>query len=101
MSFGYQVLGFGSSSAVIPDPYDIDFLVIAGGASGGAGAGANTAGAGGGAGGYRSSTQETNSGVAITITIGAGGKSSVNVIFQIKVCDKFLPKISISYVIPR
>ena len=31
MSFGYQVLGFGSGGAAFGDPVTMDFLVIAGG----------------------------------------------------------------------
>jgi hypothetical protein len=53
-----------------PQPYDIDFLVIAGGGGGG---GANHGG-GGGAGGYRTSTQTGISlGTVITVTVGDGG----------------------------
>jgi hypothetical protein len=48
-----------------PQPYSIDFLVIAGG--GGAQAG------GGGAGGYRTSTQTVSLGTVITVTVGDGG----------------------------
>jgi hypothetical protein len=56
-----------------PQPYSIDFLVIAGGASGG---GAD--GGGGGAGGYRTSTQSVNIGTVITVTVGDGGASTTN-----------------------
>jgi hypothetical protein len=49
-------------------PYSVDFLVIAGGASGG-----RENGGGGGAGGYRTSTQSVNKGTTITITVGDGG----------------------------
>ena len=52
----------------VPQPYSIDFLVIAGGA----GAGSNMGG-GGGAGGYRASTQTANIGTVITVTVGDGG----------------------------
>ena len=45
MSFGYQILGFGSGGGA--PPVDVDYLVVAGG-------GAGTYG-GGGAGGYRAS----------------------------------------------
>jgi hypothetical protein len=48
--------------------YDIDFLVVAGGASGGV-----YVGGGGGAGGYRTSTQSVTIGTAITVTVGGGG----------------------------
>jgi hypothetical protein len=49
-----------------PQPYSVDFLVIAGG-GGGAYVG------GGGAGGYRTSTQSVSGGTVITITVGDGG----------------------------
>jgi len=52
----------------VPQAYDIDFLVIAGG-----GSGAVSHGGGGGAGGYRTSTQSTPSGVTVTVTVGDGG----------------------------
>ena len=72
------------TDALSPEPYSVDFLVIAGGGSGGS----NT-GAGGGAGGYRNSySTETsggggsseaslsfNQGTVYTITVGAGGAS--------------------------
>jgi hypothetical protein len=57
-------------------PQTLDFLVIAGGASGGTGSNAayREAGGGGGAGGYRTSSQDYGStGVAITVTVGDGG----------------------------
>ena len=68
MSFGYQILGFGSGGGA--PPVDVDYLVVAGG-------GAGTYG-GGGAGGYRTSfpggTKLTlNAGEAIPITVGGGG----------------------------
>jgi hypothetical protein len=68
MSFGYQILGFGSGGGAAP--LDVDYLVIAGGAAGTYG--------GGGAGGYRTSfpggTKLTlNGGEAIPITVGGGG----------------------------
>jgi len=56
-------------------PYSIDFLVIGGGASGGSGRGG-----GGGAGGYRTSTQSVITGTAITVTVGDGGASVINVL---------------------
>jgi hypothetical protein len=56
------------ADAPIVPPYSVDFLVIAGGASGGAGNGG-----GGGAGGYRTSTQTVSAGTAITVTVGDGG----------------------------
>jgi hypothetical protein len=57
------------TDALSPLPYSIDFLVIAGGASGGFG----NYGGGGGAGGYRTSTQTVNVGTVITVTVGDGG----------------------------
>ena len=47
MGFGYQVLGFGSGKAAVPFSGQIEYLVVAGGGSGGAW----YSGAGGGAGG--------------------------------------------------
>ena len=50
-----------------------DYLVVAGGASGGVG-GSGEGGGGGGAGGYRSATaQSFTNGTAYTVTVGAGG----------------------------
>jgi len=71
----------------VPQPYSVDFLVVAGGASGGRGA-PNSAG-GGGAGGYRNSYNSETSGgggssetaltlsgnTVYTITVGAGGSA--------------------------
>jgi hypothetical protein len=57
------------TDALSPQPYSIDFLVIAGG-------GGSTYGGGGGAGGYRTSTQTANGGVLITVTVGDGGAGS-------------------------
>ena len=51
MSFGFQILGFGSGSAKSFAPHDIDFLVIAGGAGGGPGAGGGGGGPAGGSAG--------------------------------------------------
>ena len=51
-----------------PQTYSIDFLVIAGGGSGG-----YNDGAGAGAGGYRTSTQSISPGTVITVTVGDGG----------------------------
>jgi hypothetical protein len=56
------------TDALSPSPYSVDFLVIAGGASGGGGRGG-----GGGAGGYRTSTQSVSIGTVITVTVGDGG----------------------------
>jgi hypothetical protein len=70
MSFGYQVLGFGSGGAGAA-PYMIEYLVIAGGAQGGR---SDAHGGGGGAGGYRTAgCYELTSGCTYTATIGAGG----------------------------
>jgi hypothetical protein len=55
-----------------PATYSVDFLVIAGGASGGRGSNSG----GGGAGGYRTSTQTVTEGTVITVTVGDGGASS-------------------------
>jgi hypothetical protein len=56
-----------------PQPYDIDFLVVAGGGSGG-----GWTGGGGGAGGYRTSTQTISNGTVYTVTVGDGGASINN-----------------------
>jgi len=71
MSFGYQVLGFGSGGGAAP--LDVDYLVVAGG-------GAAVYG-GGGAGGYRTSfpggTKLTlKGGTAVPITVGDGALAS-------------------------
>jgi hypothetical protein len=60
------------TDALSPVSYSVDFLVIAGGASGGRGSNSG----GGGAGGYRTSTQTVNVGTVITVTVGDGGASS-------------------------
>ena len=52
MAFGYQVLGFGAGEGVV-EPYNVRYLVIAGGAQGGR---SNAHGGGGGVGGYRPAT---------------------------------------------
>jgi hypothetical protein len=58
----------------VPQTVNIDFLVIAGGASGAYGSGR---GGGGGAGGYRTSTQTGLSlGTVITVTVGDGGATT-------------------------
>jgi hypothetical protein len=56
-----------------PQPYSVDFLVIAGGGGGSSCAASNGSGAGGGAGGYRTSTQTVSVGTVITVTVGDGG----------------------------
>jgi hypothetical protein len=61
------------TDALSPLPYSIDFLVIAGGASGGFWSANDYACGGGGAGGYRTSTQTVTQGTAITVTVGDGG----------------------------
>ena len=72
MSFGYQILGFGSGGRKPRVPGNIDFLVIAGGAAGGSTSNAG----GGGAGGYRTATETTVAlDKVITITVGDGGAS--------------------------
>ena len=56
-----------------PQPYSIDFLVVAGGGGGGGNSTGGRSG-GGGAGGYRTSTQGPISiGTVITVTVGDGG----------------------------
>ena len=56
------------TDALAPAPYSVDFLVIAGGGSGGM-----ERGGAGGAGGYRTSTQTVSAGTVITVTVGDGG----------------------------
>jgi len=87
--FGYQVLGFGSGTATkVIIPYSVEWLCLAGGASGG-----NGAAGGGGAGGYRLKYASENSGggtntestrtlsgyTVYTITVGAGGATQASV----------------------
>jgi len=60
-------------STALPMPTSIDYLLIAGGGAGGGSAGDQN-GAGGGAGGWLEGTI-TGSGLAYTVTIGAGGAS--------------------------
>jgi hypothetical protein len=78
----------------VPQPYSVDFLVIAGGGSGGSVNSNNTSGGGGGAGGYRNSystetsggggSSETSltftQGVVYTITVGAGATASTSAV---------------------
>ena len=62
------------SQGLDPVTYSVDFLVIAGGASGGQENFASGSGGGGGAGGYRTSTQTgLTTGNTITVTVGDGG----------------------------
>jgi len=73
--FGYQVLGFGSGGGA--GPYTIpSILVVAGGGSGGVDGGGFSGGGGGGGGMRISSCIEVTPGVALTVTIGAGGSKS-------------------------
>ena len=66
---GWIPVDDGAVALETPQGYNIEFLVIAGGASGGRG----TGGGGGGAGGYRTSTQFVGNGTTITVTVGDGG----------------------------
>ena len=68
MAIQQILLGHGAKSV------EVEYLVIAGGASGAGGGG--YAGGGGGAGGYRIGTSHKISGT-VTITVGAGGASIV------------------------
>ena len=72
MSFGYQILGFGSGGAV--KKYQADYLIIAGG-----GGCRNDRGGGAGGGGWRSSfpggTKIEVPGGTHTVTVAAGGGS--------------------------
>jgi hypothetical protein len=63
------------TDALSPEPYSVDFLVIAGGGGGGGG---TDRGGGGGAGGYRTSTQSVLPGTAITVTVGDGGAGTTD-----------------------
>ena len=76
MSFGYQVLGFGSEAAG-PAVYDAAYLIVAGGGGGGKDACSVGYAGGGGAGGYRTNYGGTaislTVGVEYTIVVGAGG----------------------------
>ena len=56
---------------ILPQPYSISYLMVAGGASGG-----YNYGAGGGAGGLLTSTTNLIVGLTYTITVGAGGAST-------------------------
>ena len=72
----YSGVNEGTSPSLTDNPptYSIDFLVIAGGGSGGSLSNAG----GGGAGGYRTSTQTIGIGTVITVTVGDGGASTNN-----------------------
>ena len=65
----------GTDALSVP-PYSVDFLVVAGGGSGGTGDADRRA--GGGAGGYRTSTQTVSIGTVITVTVGDGGSVRTN-----------------------
>jgi hypothetical protein len=67
----YSGVNEGTSPSLTDSPptYSVDFLVIAGGGSGGWQGNSG----GGGAGGYRTSTQSVTSGTVITVTVGDGG----------------------------
>jgi hypothetical protein len=68
---GWIPVDDGAVALETPQPYSIDFLVIAGGGSGG-----TQAAGGGGAGGFRTSTQGSITlGTVITVTVGDGGAS--------------------------
>ena len=62
----------------VPQPYSVDFLVIAGGGGGGSSGGDADRIGGGGAGGYRTSTQTVSVGTEITVTVGDGGATNTN-----------------------
>jgi hypothetical protein len=67
------------TDALLPEPYSVDFLVVAGGASGGCALAPSDASGGGGAGGFRTSTQTVSSGTVITVTVGDGGAAQTSV----------------------
>ena len=66
---GWIPINDGAVTFETPQTYAIDYLVIAGGGSGGTVYNSG----GGGAGGFRTSTQTLNTGTSITITVGDGG----------------------------
>jgi|TARA_A100001388_G_C28773280_1_gene505371 hypothetical protein len=86
---GWLVTEDGVQSSAASLPYTADFLVIAGGGSGGIGPGGNPGGGGAGAGGYRASFNSEASGgggssessltfrtgIVYTITVGAGASA--------------------------
>ena len=85
-TYGDSALSSADSITITPQPYNIDYLVIAGG---GGGSGTSLAG-GGGAGGYRTSAGTSGGGASAesaltfvggttyTITVGAGGNGGAN-----------------------
>jgi hypothetical protein len=66
------------TDALGPLSYNIDFLVIAGGAGGGGSSYSTSASGAGGAGGFRISTQTFTAGTTITVTVGDGGAGGNN-----------------------
>jgi len=66
---GWIPINDGAVALETPQSYSIDYLVVAGGGSGGSVYNAG----GGGAGGYRTSTQSGIAGNTITVTVGDGG----------------------------
>ena len=60
------------SDALSPEPYSVEYLVVAGGGGGG-----RDVGGGGGAGGLLGNSFQASPGISYTITIGAGGAGSV------------------------
>ena len=66
MSFGYQVLGFGSGAGVAS--YSVEMLIVAGG-----GGSVSHVQGGAGAGGYRTPTSDLVLGTDYTVTVGGGG----------------------------
>ena len=85
---GWLVTEDGVQSSAASLPYTADFLVIAGGGSGGIGPGGNPGGGGAGAGGYRAfnseasggggsseSSLEFRTGIVYTITVGGGASA--------------------------
>jgi hypothetical protein len=61
-----------------PQPYSVDFLVVAGGGGSGNSTPIAWATGGGGAGGFRTSTQSVTLGTVITVTVGDGGSAGVS-----------------------
>ena len=56
----------------------VDYLILAGGGSGGYNPGSSYGSGGGGAGGYRTGTSSVSNGVGYTVTVGAGGTSNTS-----------------------
>ena len=70
------VSAVNEGTTALVSQFSLDFLVIAGGGSGGTGDADRRA--GGGAGGYRTSTQTVKQGTIITVTVGDGGSVRTN-----------------------